>query len=164
MNGWQADKRWSDVFLPEIKSVIGSYLICEAPVEEDQERNSDLMVLKLDSVRIACRIRRANWVSKSGEFTIREGRPSGVKTELTKIIEGWGDYLFYGFGSDDGKLLHWTLGDLKAFRLYLSRQLAVCRGRLPGVPITNRDGSSSFRVYRWNDVPKMVIGSTETRS
>jgi len=82
--GWETDKKWSDRYLPEIKSILGRCLIAEPPIEEDQERNTDLMVLRLDAVRIGCRIRKAGYLEKYGdEFTIRTSRPSGAKTELS---------------------------------------------------------------------------------
>ena len=34
MTDWKTDKRWSDKFLPEIKSILGMRLIGEASVEE----------------------------------------------------------------------------------------------------------------------------------
>lgn len=41
----------------EIKSVLGMRLIGEPPIEEDRERNTDLIVLKMEAVRVGCRIR-----------------------------------------------------------------------------------------------------------
>ena len=58
MANWENDKRWSDKFLPEIKMILGLHLIGEPPIEEDCERNTDLIVLKMEPVRIACRIRK----------------------------------------------------------------------------------------------------------
>lgn len=93
MNSWKTDKRWSDRFLPEIKAIIGTHLITEPPFEEDAERNTDLMVLRLDAIRIGCRVRKFKFSDTyPDEFTIRTVRPSGAQTELGKIIEGWGDY------------------------------------------------------------------------
>jgi len=162
MSEWQNDKGWSDNFLTEIKRALAIHLICEAPVQEDQERNTDLIVLKMDSVRVACRIRRETWISYSNEFTIRVGRPSNAKTELAKIIEGWGDLFFYGFGSNDGsKLVSWKIGDLKVFRLTLMRYMAEHKGQLPGIPKSNHDGSSSFRIFDWSQFAGMVIGSSD---
>ena len=163
MTGWQNDKGWSDNFVTEIKRSLAIHLICEAPVQEDQERNTDLIVLKMDSVRVACRIRREKWIANSNEFTIREGRPSNAKTELAKIIEGWGDLFFYGFGSDDGsKLISWKIGDLKVFRLTIMRYMARNNGQLPGTSKLNHDGSSSFRIYDWSQFEGMVIASSDS--
>ena len=164
MTNWQTDKRWSDRFLPEIKRILGEHLIAEPPVEEDAERNTDLVVLRLDAVRIACRIRKYGYLDRYGsEFTIRAGRPSGTKTELTKVIEGWGDYLFYGFADENEKYLaHWILGDLKAFRLYFNRYLLAHSGKIPGIKNKNFDGSSDFLALRYDDIPNFVIAKSTT--
>ena len=116
---WQEQKRWSDAYLPEIKQVLGLYLIGEAPREEDEERNTDLIVLRLDAVRIACRVRKHEYALRyPDEFTIRAGLPSGMKTELTKIVEGWGNYFLYGFATaDESALCAWTLADDRAAAL-----------------------------------------------
>lgn len=159
---WQNDKRWSDVFLPEIKRILGENLIAEPPIEEDTERNTDLIVLRLDAVRVGCRVRRAKYQEQYGhEFTIRAGRPSGVKTELAKIIEGWGDYFFYGFADEaSSRLTRWLLGDLKVFRLWFNQQLFQCHGKCPGRSMANGDGSSSFRVFRRDELPDEFIVSS----
>ncbi|MDR1740414.1 MAG: hypothetical protein LBR38_01000 [Synergistaceae bacterium] len=145
MTGWTKDKQWSDRFLPEIKSILGRALISEAPPEEDATHGTDLIVLTLHPYRIACRVRKHHYLAPYGnEFTIRSGRPSGAKTELTKIIEGWGDYFFYGFANaEETTLAQWFLGDLKAFRIWHSRQLLTGAGKLPGKLQFNFDGSSS---------------------
>lgn len=160
MTGWQADKRWSDRFLPEIKSILGVHLIGEPPAEEDAERNTDLMVLRMDAVRIACRVRSHSYLSRYGnEFTIRAGRPSGIKTELTKIIEGWGDYFFYGFCNEtESRLAKWTLADLKVFRIWYNRQVFMLPpGRAPGRAKTNIDGSSHFVAFQWEEIYQNLI-------
>lgn len=160
---WQADKRWSDKFIPEIKSILGVHLIGEPPVEEDAERNTDLMVLKLDAVRIGCRIRKNSYLRSYGdEFTIRQGRPkTGNKTELTKVIEGWGDYFFYGFcDEDEHRLSAWMIGDLKVFRLWFATELwRLPPGRSPGFEKANFDGSSTFISFKIDDLPpEFIVG------
>lgn len=60
-NNWEINKQWSDRFLPEIKMILGLHLIGEPPIEEDCERNTDLIVLKMEAVRIACRVRRYDY-------------------------------------------------------------------------------------------------------
>ena len=163
MNNWQQDKRWSDKFLPEIKSILGLHLIAEPPIEEDAERNTDLMVLRMEPVRIGCRVRKYSYLEKYGhQFTIRSGRPSGIKTELTKIIEGWGDFFFYGFcNAGETKLEQWILGDLKAFRIWFNRELVNCnKGSTPGYSRNNFDGSSDFIAFDLSDIPNFVIANS----
>jgi len=159
MNQWQRDKRWSDRFLPEIKRHIGEHLIGEPPKEEDAERNTDLMVLRMDAVRIGCRIRKHKFLGPYGDqFTIRAGRPSGAKTELTKVIEGWGDYFFYGFSDPEERALsRWLLGDFRVFRVWHSRCLAA--GRRPWKRRDNHDRSSTFHSYHVADIPGFVVAS-----
>lgn len=158
MSEWEKDKRWSDRFLFEIKAHLGVHLIGEPPMEEDAERNTDLMVLRMEAVRIGCRIRRYKYLSRySDGFTIRAGRPSGVKTELTKIIEGWGDYFFYGFSNnDESGLSAWTIADLKVFRIWFNRQLYINK-KMPGDYKPNIDGSSNFIAFRWAELPSDFI-------
>ena len=166
MSHWKDEKRWSDRFLPEIKRILGEHLIGEPPVEEDAERNTDLMVLRLDAVRIGCRVRRYEQIAYCNEFTIRSKLASGKHTELTKIIAGWGDYFFYGFSNQyETKLCHWILGDLKALRLYINRQLYM--KKQPWITeITNKDTNgrpTSFVVFRYANIdnPPFVIAQSE---
>src|SRR5215831_10674635 len=96
---WQFDHGRASVFLPHMRSIVGEALIGPAPKEEDQKHNTDLIVLRLEAVRIACRVRDWRYLERyADEFTIRQSRPSGVDSELGKIMFGWGDYILYGFG------------------------------------------------------------------
>lgn len=158
MTGWERDKAWSDRFLPEIKALLGIYLIGEPPVEEDQQRNTDLVVLKLDAIRVACRIRTHEYWKFNREFTIRMSRPAGTRTELSKIIEGWGGYLFYGFSDEGGQRIRaWRLIDLNAFRLWFSKQLVINHGSLPGLARNNADGSSNFLAFCVDEMPPEIV-------
>ncbi len=156
-SGWEKDKAWSDQFIPEIKSILGRHLITEAPIEEDQKRNTDLMVLCIEAIRVGCRVRRVEFVEKYGdEFTLRVSRPSGVKTELEKIMNGWGDYFFYGFGQNR-RLVRWTLASLDAFRSWYNSR--VYRERLADKKISNHDNSSELMAFKWQSVgPGFIVG------
>jgi len=157
--GWQNEKIWSDRFLPEMKSILGWCLIAEAPIEEDVNHNTDLIVLKLEAVRIGCRVRRHKYIEKySHEFTIRSSVPSGHKTELAKVIEGWGQYLLYGFCDEqEKKLAKWTLIDLNVFRLWIAGYSYQNGGQLPGEEQSNRDGSSKFYGFDLNNAPNDIV-------
>jgi len=154
-----ADMARSRTYMPALKRIVGEHLIGEAPAVEDKQHNTDLIVLKLDAVRVACRIRRFGYFDKyHGEFTIRSGRPSGVKTELAKLLEGWGDYFLYGFADEsDADIFAWTLADLRVFRLWFFRRLAGNQGKVPGTSKDNHDESSSFHAFRWDELPPDFI-------
>lgn len=153
-----AAKAWTDALLPRVKQILGVHLIAEAPFEEDARRNADLIVLRLEAVRIAVRLRKASDEPKYGhEFTLRSSRPSGVQTELAKVISGWGDYIFYGFADaeDPFGLSRWLLGDLKIFRLWFSEELGKRTRRWTDGH--NPDGSSDFKAFRIADLPSEFI-------
>jgi len=153
---FEEQKQWSDRYLPEVKGILGKHLISEAPVEEDKKRCTDLIVLHLQAIRIACRMRRETYIEKySDEFTIRAVNHRGAKTELAKIIEGWGDYFFYGFGGDSGLLLKWCLCDLKVFRLWYVKELY--NGNKPGILHANTDKSSDFLSFKINALPSGFV-------
>jgi hypothetical protein len=156
MNGWESDKRWSDKFIPQIKGFLADALISEAPIDDDQERNTDLIVLTMKPFRIGCRVRNYKYIERYGdEFTIRAGRPSGKRTELSKIVEGWGDYFFYGFANEaETSIIKFTLGDLNVFRLWFNQRLFLCdKGCSPGKIMKNFDGSSIFSVFKISELP-----------
>lgn len=158
------DFEWQARHLHHVKQVILDQLprlarISEASFEDDATRNTDL-VLKIDATRIAVRLRRAKDIRYADEFTLRSYRPSGVVTELTKVVSGWGDYNFYGFVGDRG-LIAWLLGDLSVFRLWHQRQLWGSDQRvMPGVEIPNPDGTK-FRAYRIDDLPDEFVIARE---
>ncbi len=153
------DFDWQRGLIPEVKRILANYLIAEAPPAEDMQRNTDLIVLRLDTVRVACRLRRHEYLARYGDqFTIRTSRPSGAQTELAKMLSGWGDYIFYGFASPDASgLAAWVLGDLNVFRLWHHRELWA--GRRPGESRSNGDASSNFAAYRIADLPDEFVVS-----
>ena len=159
MKDWKEDKRWSDRFLDEIKGILGRHLIGEATEEEDAKHNTDLIVLHMEAVRIACRVRRSEYHARfGGEFTIRADRPSGVDSELSKVIAGWGQYIFYAFANEAETALDaWILGNLNVFRLWVMRHMAGHNGRMPGTHCKNGDGSSSFFSFRVDAIPSTFL-------
>jgi hypothetical protein len=168
MGDYQSDREISDLYIPEIKAAVGSFLVDVAPDVEDTQRNTDLIVLKMDAKRVACRVRSQKYLDLyPDEFTIRTSRPSGVKTELTKLIQGFGDYIFYGFGDGHGTLLKWKIGDLSVFRLWFMRHLQIAGGKVPGFENSNKDNSSGFRAFKWDEVAiregePFVVADSET--
>ena len=117
------DRQWSDQFIPSIKTIVGPLLLVETPDEIDCNQAADLMVFSARNIRIAARVRRHGYADRFPyEFTLRCARDSGAETELSKIIDGWGDWMFYGHASThEGVLLRWWIIDLAIFRASLIR-------------------------------------------
>lgn len=154
------DYAFGQAYLPRVRWILGHYLFREATWEQDAREATDLIVLKAEAIRIGVRIRRPAEADKANyrnEFTIRCERTGGVKTELAKIADGWGDYLFYGFARPDAPNLRGgLLGDLDVFRRWRLDRLAAT-GKEPGEMRHNLDGSSSFRVYKIAQLPSPFI-------
>ncbi len=162
MSNHREDNAFTRNHYPSIKRALGEALLSEASVEDDILKATDMMpFLKFpaNGVRIGIRIRRRQYFQRYGdEFTIRSKRPiSGNKTELAKILEGFGDYIFYGFSADDGHQLYcWTVGCLDAFR----RWHAGLNGSTCWQGQDNADGYSCFRAYKWADIPGIVVAGS----
>jgi hypothetical protein len=149
---WEQDQKWGELFIPEAQAILGQALVIKAPKREDMYHNTDLMVLFDGSARFALRVRRPQYYAQyKGQITIRSSRPkSENKTELAKILEGWGDYFFYGIAAESGNDLRcWVIGDLDVFRRWWPREERRL-GHAPGLECHNGDGSSDFRAFKLN--------------
>lgn len=156
MTDWSTDKQWSDKFIPFIKRILGEFIISDASFEEDATQNTDLIVLKHDDIRVACRVRRYEYVIRYGyQFTIRYDRPMGTKTEFQKILDGWGTYFFYAFaGKTDDVFEKWFIGDLDVFRTFISGHPDYARHA-----IENIDNSSRFLSFDCEGIDGFIVHS-----
>ena len=161
MKNYKESKIWSDRFLSEMKRILGVVFIKVAPLKDDMELNTDLIMP--NGARVSCRIRSCTYMEQYfGQFTIRTLRPSGTKSELDKIRDGWGDFILYGYANREGTgLAYWFIGDLEVFRNYLKSYMEQNQGNLPGTEHMNRDNSSLFRAFSLEDIPGFVIASSE---
>ena len=124
MNVYQRNRSWSDQFLPDIKQIVGRHLLEVSPDPLDWHQATDLMMLDARDMRIAARVRRPGYAATYPyQFTIRSKLPSGAETELSKIVNGKGDWLFYGHANASHTAIEsWQLIDLRAFRAALIRK------------------------------------------
>lgn len=153
-----SDRAWTDALLYEIKTILGPCLLTEGSFEEDAKENTDLKVFNMKGTRIGCRVRTYEWFIKCPEqFTIRYSRPSGVATEIDKIMAGWGDLFFYGFANESKtKIIKWTVADLNVFRMYY----ANVKGKI--FPV--QSSHCEMQVFNWRDFPiSMVVDSSILR-
>lgn len=162
MSSYTADRQWSDVMIPQIKQIVGPYLLEPASFDLDAKQATDLMVFSARDMRIAARVRRPGYADRYPfEFTIRCKRDSGAETELSKVVNGWGDWLFYGHADKANWICRWWLIDLDSFRA------ALIRSAMNGVPIkvsdmSNGDGTyfKAFDIRSFPDFPPLVIGAS----
>lgn len=155
MGDYANDRHWSDRFLPTLQQLIGPLLLVPAAELEDRQHATDLTILTVRDMRIACRVRRPGYAQRyPRQFTIRSNRSNGTRTELAKILDGWGDWLFYGHAiSDDLPVIEpWWIIDLHIFR--------AVQSEVPFEPVRNHDGTEG-RAYRFEDfdTPCLLIAS-----
>jgi hypothetical protein len=147
------DTRWSGRFIPAVRDIIAKHLVTVASVYEDQHLATDLVVLQATSraQRIACRLRRAKYIDRYGQqFTVRSSTRDGSPSELEKILDGWGDAMFYGFANDE-HIVQWFLGDLDVFRTWYD--VAV-----PEVEThSNGPGDRQFMAFNVDDLPDSFV-------
>ena len=146
-------------FIPAIKRILGPLIFEEAPLDMDLKEVTDLVLLKARDMRVGCRIRRAGyWDRYPWQFTIRSKLPSGAATELEKIIEGWGDWLFYGHQAYAGSIdvSKWFVIDLHNFRAHLIRRTDYCIA----LEIPNNDGTyfAAWDICRFAPNPELCVG------
>lgn len=144
--GWIEAKRRADTFNPEIKRILGEHLIRTSDIVQDETEATDMLVLELRPFRIGCRVRKYDYFLRyPNEITIRAERLSGFRSEMTKIVEGWLDYLFYGFADPtDSRLLAWTIASLPVWRATLIR-----KPTLIGSHYLRQNGDLSSTFYAW---------------
>lgn len=164
---WIDDKRWADPYLPFVKAICGYYFLAEGTYVEDAQQNTDLKVLDMGDIRIAVRLRESQYwreQTRNGhpyrqDFTLRNSRPNGTPTEFDKILDGFGDYFFYGFAcAKPPRLLGFGILNLQCFRGYC-QQYHATEGIWPGRIRKNDDGTT-FRVLQWASLPKESIVGT----
>jgi len=104
-------------FTRTIKAILGNQFIYKDNIE-DLENGTDFLLLGMQPFKIGVRLRRHKYfLSFPNEFTIRWKRPSGVLTEIHKIMQGKVDYILYGFVSEDeSQIIKYFIGNLEVFR------------------------------------------------
>lgn len=146
------DRRWSDAFIPAIKKIVGPLLLEESTFDVDTKQAADLVVLNARDKMIAARIRRPGYAERYPfEFTIRAKRDSGAKTELEKIVDGFGDWMLYGHASSTGAdLCRWMVIDLDGLRAALIRKKAAWKKQ------SNGDGTH-FVAFDVRSLPEYCL-------
>lgn len=136
---YDIDRSWSDQFIPAMRQIIGPHLLEPSSVEVDTKQAADLVVFRARDVTIACRVRRHGYAERYPfDFTVRSQRDTGARTELEKLTDGWGDWMFYGHAAERSPTIErWWLLDLDAWRAALIRD----RNRIVTRKQSNGDGT-----------------------
>jgi hypothetical protein len=156
---WRGEeqKDWSDQFIPEIKCLLGLVFMRVASWSEDTLEATDMVPEGLtEKTRIACRVRKHEFIHWKNEFTIRSSVPSGYETEFRKIMRGCGKYLFYAFTNrEETHICHAVIGDLDIFREWAAEKM-LKGDRDWYVENRNSDGTK-FMVFEIKKLPPEFI-------
>jgi len=154
------NRNWSDLFITQLKRELGEVFINIAPEYKDTQEATDLIIFEKGSLDFACRVRRFEYFEKyKDQFTIRLKLPNYKKSEMDKIMEGFGDYYFYGFSNkynNGSGFVQYKIFDLNKFRNYigfLKNRKDECWGEK-----SNINNSPDFIWFNFNCfLSKMVI-------
>src|SRR5208283_6030064 len=125
---YRQDRDWSDKEIGQAIEIISPYLpnrtLEIAPEEMDLNEVADLVVRPIPAIRdghkisrIALRFRGGDYAIRyPGQFTIRSWRANDAPVELLKILNGYGDWMFYGHLNETKIFWKWLLIDLSVFR------------------------------------------------
>ncbi len=142
----------SDRFMPQVKQIVGPYLLDKAPLEVDMREATDLItVVGADGFRCNVRVREPGYFDRyPDDFTLRSWIKSGAESELSKIERGHGDWMFYAHALTDSErdgFRRWRLLNLGAFRTHWVERRDA---RLRTGERSNDDGATKFR---WFNIP-----------
>ena len=163
MGTYANDRPWSDLMIDEIRSIVGPHLLRPAPMEMDMKQGTDLFVFVARDMRIAARVRRPGYAERYPfEFTIRARRDSGAETEMSKIVSGWGDWLFYGHATPLNAINLWWLIDLHAFRRALIMEGRFGEANLKMSEKSNGDGTHfvAYDLRSFPPTPSILVASS----
>jgi hypothetical protein len=158
VNRYVKNREWSDRMTPHVKRIVGPLLLEPASFELDVKEATDLIILHARDKRIAARVRRPGYGrTYPFEFTIRSQLDNGCETELAKIINGFGDWFFYGHGTEQNTIGDWYLIDLNVFRAALIRRVPLSFKK-----INNGDGTRfiAYDIRSFPPHPSLLISSS----
>ncbi len=160
MNDYNAQRAWSDKFIPAIQQIVGPLLLTPAPFELDTKQATDLIVLNARDMRIAARVRKPGYTRYGQEFTVRSKSQYGGTTELEKMVNGFGDWMFYGHSnSEETGFSLWSVINLNHWRASLIRDKSSIKMKKQ----QNRDGSQfcAFDIRSFPKHPPLLISSSD---
>lgn len=153
------NRQWSDIWIPEIRRIVGPYLLEPSSFEVDTTQATDLVIVSSAKIQIACRVRRKGYLPKyAHDFTVRSQTKFGTKTELEKLIGGAADWMFYAH-EGDSDFARWMLLNLDVWRreMIVNKRVRSAASRANRIP--NGDGTY-FNAFDVRDFPADLLIST----
>ena len=153
----QQNLRESAIYDQHVQCLLGKYIIKKATPEQDMQLNTDFQVDSI-SLSIMSRVRGSECFPDWGmDFIFRAYADGGNQSEYDKMLDGMGQWYFYGFGhpTRPNVVLWYWLFDLDAIRYGINNGVT-------GTIMPNRHNPRDiFIVYNINHFPRdpdIVIG------
>ena len=154
---------WSDGMIAQIKQIVGPLMLGAAPLDMDQNQNTDLCIIAGRDIRIAARVRGPGYFEKYPyEVTIRSHGLVRAEVEISKIMAGLGDWFFYGHANDQDKIHAWWLIDLAVFRNVLNGHKHGTGPKIDFSRKVNKDGTEfvAFDLRSFPAEPSVLVASS----
>jgi hypothetical protein len=159
MGNFEEQFRWQSQFADQVVRIIAPYLITVSRPHVDKNENGDFEIVFPRNGTVGCRLRTPDCERFVGDVTFRARSKNGGKTEMTKIVEGYGDFFFYGHVNKQNTIWHWYLLDYTKLRAIFIRRPYLLHKQ----QIQNRDGTKFIVFNAENEIPEAIIGqSTES--
>jgi hypothetical protein len=160
----------SDFYIKDLKKILKKEFkklgkvvkVKQSSVEQDTKQNIDMLVYIKDvaePIQVSCRVRGLNYFNDrfKDDFSIRI-KMNGKFTELSKILEGKGQFILYGFVGNvnedkDYLVRYYTIYDFDVFRTHVYD--LIIAGRFEEKK--NTDGVSSVAFFNSKNFPREII-------
>ena len=169
---YESQRKWSDEYHHHVRRILAEtyaqQLFETASDYKDQNEASDLVLMQSKNIDVAVRIRTPGYINFQWEFTVRTKTRYDCKTEITKIINGYADCMFYAHAKtqnpEDG-FAAWMVVDLDEFRAEAERCKNPC---VNGCGIcfctenqnTDSTGFAAFDVRNFSNLDNLVVASS----
>ena len=165
MSDFEHDKQRELLWMPFVKDELKKlgWTMVDAEPLKDLKEATDLVRVENGS-RVAVRTREAEeyYQKYKWEFTVRALRHTGAKTEYEKIVDdGYGDFMFYCFITNQLELMHWWFVNLNVFRQAMTEHHPIDFGKT----CNNHDGTYfwAFDVRRFSKRGYSILYATHQR-
>lgn len=114
MNNFQFENKMRPNVIHLLQKHAGQIVSFEESTEEQDTKQATDFIIVAKKKTIAARVRRNNCTYR--DLTIRTRSRYGYRTEIDKLLDGWGDLYFYGWEGKDNKINDYILVDIQKMR------------------------------------------------
>ena len=155
MDLYTKERAWADQLERRLIEVAAHHC-CKVDDKADRSQNTDVIFTWKP---VSLRVRRHGWLDRYPfDITFRASLPSGVPTELYKLLHGHGELMVYGHANEAATdIVAWVVIDLKELRAWWLGKL-INEGCHPGQHI--HAPNATFRAIDTRTLPEGCVIET----